>query len=153
MSAPVAVDILNIKDLLEEYGFTPENCDPVIINQLLALVSNTTSTILEQSMMVQEVVGNEGPITTETLSYVIPVPVRKSPGQPSVLLRQPMDFNNDHGQRGFVTGSDQLEETRMAFIQQAHCTNSQQLPLPPTTTTPNVSFPLPIAHWAKFSDE
>lgn len=48
MTTPnIPTDVLLMQQLLEEYGFDAENCDPTVINQLLAWTQREAQSILE----------------------------------------------------------------------------------------------------------
>eukprot|EP00461_Guttulinopsis_vulgaris_P003646 UN03647 len=57
-------DILMVQRIMAEYGFTEDNCDPLIINQILALVQRSASNIYAKADVIRES-SNEPFITPE----------------------------------------------------------------------------------------
>lgn len=47
-------DVILMQQLLEEYGFDADNCDPVVINQLLAWVQQESATMLRKSSKLRQ---------------------------------------------------------------------------------------------------
>lgn len=56
--ASIPDDVLQIQALLEEYGFTIDNCDPMVINQILTLINQTSKELYQKSDLVRESFGD-----------------------------------------------------------------------------------------------
>ena len=161
MSVPQ--DVMNVHKILEEYGFTPENCDPRLINQIFAIVNETATNFFQHADLVRETIGEGASINVTSLDYVLSPPnpgsvqaasgsVPQSTTTPQPLSRpqqQPPTPNNqsittDHSITSTVAViTDPTTMSRDLFSLQASQINPITI-FAVSDTTPFLSLPLPI---------